>query len=166
MVSGVLSRCWDHAVYKNQLVYLKCKSSGWFLYVAGFLVRSLWNRKLLYFFLDFVLRYSLVKPFIFFLTIPQKNTRFISNNLRWSGISNQIFCINLSVICSAVLLSLNYIKKFLIRVLFVFTYIIFYKQVAYNDNILCFNLFKPNYSSLLSCSSFIFQKSLYHIDVG
>ena len=100
------------------------------------------------------------------MTIPQKNTRFISNNLRWSGISNQIFCINPTVICSAVLLSLSYIKQFLVRVLFVFTYIIFYKQVAYIDNILCFNLFKPKYSSLLSCSSFIFQKSLHHIDVG
>lgn len=83
--------------------------------------------------------------------------------------SDQIFCITISWICSAVFLSLDHIKHFLVTVLFAFLYIIFYKQAAilsiiYVLLILCFK--NPNNLSLLF-SSFaipIPHNGLYHID--
>ena len=62
-------------------------------------------------------------------------------NLYWSRMSNQIFCVAIYLVYSAVLISLNYVKYILNRVLFVFKFFMFYEQDRDIDNTLSCNIF-------------------------
>lgn len=55
--------------------------------------------------------------------------------------SNQIFCVAIYLVYSAVLISLNYVKYILNRVLFVFKFFMFYEQDRDIDNTLSCNIF-------------------------